>query len=167
MSDWKGYFCHKHMESNRCHWPFNTPGSTGARDGAISGFSEEVPARNPAAKSLRWRLGFCPNYHATLFSESFLFLRNSEWPRDAIFCVIITIAKAVNISNPFICRAGKVSHSCSSGPHSWPGHCWPPALSRHGGTPGQAAKIQSKASQGFHPYRAYSLFYLLWHKPHS
>ena len=103
------------MESNRCHWPFNTPGSTGARDGAISGFSEEVPARNPAAKSLRWRLGFCPNYHATLFSESFLFLRNSEWPRDAIFCVIITIAKAVNISNPFICRAGKVSHSCSSG----------------------------------------------------
>lgn len=66
------------MESNRCHWPSNTPGSTGARDGAISGFSEEVPARNPAAKSLRWRLGFCPNYHATLFSESFLFLRNSR-----------------------------------------------------------------------------------------
>lgn len=156
----EGLFLSQNVESNRCHWPCNTPGNRGARDGLISGFSEENPARNPAAKSLCRRLGFCPNYHATLFSESFLFffLRNSEWPRDAIFCVIITIAKAVNISNPFICRAGKVNHSCSSGssltarPLLAP--CAQHVFSRHGGTPGQAAKIQSKASQGFHPYRA-------------
>ena len=40
VSDWKGYFCHKHMESNRCHRPHNTPGNTGARHRVIRGFSE-------------------------------------------------------------------------------------------------------------------------------
>lgn len=43
------------------------------------------------------------------------FLRNSEWPTGAIFRVITTIAKTVNISNPFICRARRASCGCWSG----------------------------------------------------
>lgn len=65
MSDWRSYFCPKHMER---HWPHIVPGNTRPRVGVTRGFSEVVPARKPAANR---RGCFCSHTHATLAQTAY------------------------------------------------------------------------------------------------
>lgn len=150
---------------------YNTPGNTGARDGVIKWLLRRDPCQKSCSQVSLLETRFAQNtmQHCSRKVSYFFLFKELRVARDVIFCVIVTIAKAMS-SKSFICRAGKVSHNCSSGSslmaRSLLASCAQHVFSHHGGTRVKQPKSRAKPHNVF-TLGAYSLFYLLWHKPHS